>query len=175
MVTCSPPPPALSLRASCLRLVIDVAASEQIIEPADAIPAIAVAFHQHLVPAAIVGAAVVLVEQIDQQLAGLAAYAARKRQLARRLIEIMHEQYGVIAPVVADDEDRGIARSDDGKIAPADFGHFFPHANDALGPVQHGLRIAPLFGGIDMLEAERTLIDHGHTGLVALGETCMRL
>jgi non-homologous end joining protein Ku len=33
--------------------------------------------------------------------------------------------------------------------------HVFPHANDALGPVQHRLGIAALLGGVDMLETVR--------------------
>ena len=38
---------------------VDVAALEQIIEPADAVPAIAVGFEQQRVPATVVGAAVI--------------------------------------------------------------------------------------------------------------------
>ena len=90
---------------------IDVAALQQIVEAADAIPAIAVAFQQQRVPAALVGVAVIFGQQIDQKLAGLAGKPDRKRKLARLLVEIVHEQHRIVAPVVADDQHGGIARS----------------------------------------------------------------
>ncbi len=49
-----------------------------------------------------VGAAVVFRQQIDQQIAGLAGKPDREQHLARLLVEIVHEQHRVIAPVVAD-------------------------------------------------------------------------
>src|SRR6185437_7128994 len=70
------------------RVLVDVAALEQIVEAADAIPAIAIGFHQERMPAAAVGAAVILVEQVDQQLSGVAGQSDSKRDLARLLTEI---------------------------------------------------------------------------------------
>src|SRR5580704_18427410 len=85
-----------------LRVRIDVAALEEIIEPADAVPAISIAFHHQPVAAAFVGAAVILAQKIDQQLAGFAGQPDRKRDLARLLIEIVHQQHRIVPPVITD-------------------------------------------------------------------------
>jgi hypothetical protein len=61
---------------------VDIAALEQIIEPADAIPAVAIAFHQKPVPAAFVGMAVVLAQQVDQQFSGIAGNPYGESDLA---------------------------------------------------------------------------------------------
>ena len=61
------------------------------------------------------------------------------------------------------------------EVAPADFRNLLAHPDDALGPVQHRVRIAPLFGGVDVLVAVGALVDHGRARPVALGEAGMRL
>ena len=54
----------------CIR--VDVAALEKIIESADTIPAVAIAFHQKPVPAARAGSAMVLRQEIDEEIIGFA-------------------------------------------------------------------------------------------------------
>src|ERR1700739_3791622 len=46
---------------------VDVAALQQIIEPAAAVPAIAVSLQQHAVPAVVARAAVIFRQKVDQQ------------------------------------------------------------------------------------------------------------
>ena len=60
------------MRRLSRRISVDIAALEKIVESSDAIPAIAVAFHQERVPAEFIGMAVVLAEQIDQKFSGFA-------------------------------------------------------------------------------------------------------
>ena len=50
---------------------VDVAALQQIIQPADAVPAITVGFQYQPVLAVVTGLAVVFRQQVDQQLAGI--------------------------------------------------------------------------------------------------------
>ena len=68
---------------------IDIAALQQIIEAADAVPAVAIGLEQQRVPAALVGAAVVLGQEIDQQLAGFTRKSDGERDLARLLVQVM--------------------------------------------------------------------------------------
>src|SRR2546429_9041928 len=81
---------------------VDVAALQEIVEASYAIPAISVGFEDESVPAALVGPAVVFRQQINQELAGLSGEAGCKRDLPRFRIEIVHEQHGIVAPVIAD-------------------------------------------------------------------------
>jgi hypothetical protein len=55
------------------RIRIDLAALQEIIESAGAIPAVSVSLDQQRVPAVLVGAAVIFGQEIDEELAGLAA------------------------------------------------------------------------------------------------------
>ena len=87
----------------------------------------------------------------------------------------MHEQHRVVAPVVADDEHGRIANRNDLEITPTDFRDLLAHPDDALGPVQHRIRVAPLFGGVDVLVAVGSLVDHGRARPVAFREAGMRL
>ncbi len=153
---------------------IDIAALQQIIEAADAVPAVAIGLEQQRVPAALVGAAVVLGQEIDQQLAGFTRKSDGERDLARLLVQVMDKQHGIVAPVITDHQHGGIARRDHLEIAPADLGHFLAHADDALGTVEHQVGIAPLLCGVDVLVAVRALVDHGRTRLVAFGKSGMR-
>ena len=57
---------------------IDVAAFQQIVEAADAVPAITVGFQQHLVPALFAGFAVVFRQQVDQVVTGVAGNTGRE-------------------------------------------------------------------------------------------------
>ena len=65
------------------RVGIDVAALQQIVEAADAVPAVAVGFQQQRVPAALVGAAVVLRQQIDQQACRLRRGSPTANEISR--------------------------------------------------------------------------------------------
>src|SRR5690242_11621235 len=87
----------------------------------------------------------------------------------------MDEQHGIVAPVVADDEDGGIPCRDNREIAPADLGYFLPHANDALRPVQHRIQITPLLGDVDVFVAVRSLVDDWRRRLVTFGKAAFWL
>src|ERR1700686_666007 len=69
------------------RVGVDVGAFEQIVETADAIPAISVGFEQQRVLAGLIGLAVVFRQQVDQKLAGVAGETGCKRVIPRLLIE----------------------------------------------------------------------------------------
>src|SRR3954453_20856337 len=88
---------------------VDVAALQEIIETADAVPAIAVGLEQQFVAAALVGLAVVFREQVHKRLAGLAGNSHAKREFARLLIEVMDEQPSVVAPPLPDDQHGRVA------------------------------------------------------------------
>src|ERR1700687_4034971 len=75
----------------------DVAAPEQIIEAADAIPSVAIGFEQQPVLAALIGVAVVFRQQVDQEFAAVSRQADRKRDLARLPIEILNEKHRIIS------------------------------------------------------------------------------
>src|SRR6266511_4902675 len=66
-----------------------IAALEQIVEPADPIPAIAVSLEADAMLAALAGAAVLAREQIDQELSLLAGKPGRELHLARLAGEIV--------------------------------------------------------------------------------------
>src|SRR5258705_12203205 len=91
---------------------IDVAAFQEVVEAADPIPSVAVAFQHQRVSVPLISVAVILGQQIDQKLAGLAGKPGSKRKLPWLLVEIMHEQNRIIAPVVADDQLGGVADRD---------------------------------------------------------------
>src|SRR5262245_32882618 len=165
-------PPGLTAAPAA---VVDLAAAKQVVQPADPVPAIPVAFDHHAMAAAVVGTAVILGQEVDQQLAVLRLDPDGETDLARLGVEVVHEQNRVVAPVVAQDQDRRIARRDDGEIAPADFRHLLAHADDALGPVEQRIGVAALDRRVDVLEAVGPVADHRHGRLVALGEAAIRL
>src|ERR1044072_1760444 len=88
--------------------------------------------------------AVVLGQQIDQQSALVAGQTRAKRDLARNTIQIMDEQDGIVAPVIANSENRRIANRQHLEIAPANLGEFLTPAGASVGPVKGGILIAPL-------------------------------
>ncbi len=55
------------MRGLAGRIRVDIAPLEQIIEPADAVPAIAIGLEHQSVPAAVVGVAVVFGEQTERR------------------------------------------------------------------------------------------------------------
>ena len=75
-----------------------------------------------------------------------------KRYFVRHFVEIMHEQDRIVPPIVAHRQHGWFSRRNHTEVAPADFRHFLAHADDALGPVQQGVRIAPLLRHVDMLK-----------------------
>src|ERR1044071_10129099 len=95
--------------------------------------------------------AVVLAQQIDQQSALVARQTRAKRDFSGNTIQIMDEQNGIVAPVIANGENCRVANRHDLKIAPANLGNFFTHAADSFGPVEERLWIAPLFADVNLL------------------------
>jgi len=75
------------------RVGTDVAALQEIVQASDPIPAISVAFDDQSVAAALIRLAVILRQQIDEKLAGVARKARCERDFARFFIEIVHEQH----------------------------------------------------------------------------------
>src|SRR6476646_8108546 len=120
--------------------------------------------------------AVSIAEQIDQQpRLGIVASDCCETYFTRLVVEVVHEQRGIVAPVIAQYEHSAVGRVDHLEVAPADFRHLLAHANDPLGPIEHRSRLAPLCRGIDVPIAVRAGIDDGHHRLLALSETCMWL
>src|ERR1700730_5069 len=154
---------------------VDVAALQEIIETAHAEPAVAVGLDQEMMPPVLARAAVSIAEQIDQKLRAAFVPSKRDAYLMRLVIEVVHEQHGIVAPVIAQDQHRTVGYVDCLEIPPAHFRNFLAHPNDALGPVEHRVRVAPLRRGIDMLVSERAIVDNGDNGLVALGKAGVRL
>src|SRR5205807_98066 len=125
--------------------VLDLAASEQVIQAPYAVPPVTVTLDDEAMLATSVAATVVFRKQVDQQLSALGIVDLepdREHDFLRVGSEIVDKQDPIVSPVVTHDQDRGILAADDGEIAPADFGHLFAHADDAFGPVQQRLRMA---------------------------------
>src|ERR1044072_2292530 len=104
--------------------------------------------------------AVVLGQQIDQQSALVAGQTRAKRDLARNTIQMMDEQDGIVAPVIANSENRRVANRQHLEIAPANLGNFLTHADDSFGPVEERIWIAPLLRDVNMLVAVRSVVNH---------------
>src|SRR5512144_407537 len=85
---------------------VDLAAAEEIIQAADAVPAIAMRFDDEPMLAVLVAVAVFVAQEVDQHPAVLALDADAERDLLRLGGEIVHEQHPVVAPVVAHHQDR---------------------------------------------------------------------
>src|ERR1700684_2844001 len=86
----------------------------------------------------------------------------------------MQKEHGIISPVIPHGENRRLTRCDQLEVTPADFGYLLAHSNDALRPIQHGVRVAPLRGVVNMLIAEWARLDDRDNGFVTLGESCLR-
>ncbi len=71
---------------------VDIASLQQIVQPADAIPAITVGLQHQRVPAARVGVAVVFRKQVDQELSRVTGKPGGECDFTRRVVEIVHEQ-----------------------------------------------------------------------------------
>jgi hypothetical protein len=118
---------------------------------------------------------VIFREQIDQQFPLLLVREAdREPDLARLGVEIVHEQYRVVPPVVTKNEDGRIGTADHRELAPTHFQNLLAHADDPLGPVEERIRMAPLDRGINVLEAVGPARDHRQPRPVALGEAAVR-
>src|SRR6185503_19747657 len=59
--------------------------------------------------------------------------------------------------------------------APADLRHFLAHADDALHPIEQGVWVAPLFGGVHMLEPIRPTAYDRKCRVITLREAAVRL
>ena len=87
----------------------------------------------------------------------------------------MHEQHPVVAPVIPHHEHRRVAARDHREVAPTNLGDFLAHADDPFSPVQKRIRMAPLDGGVDVLETIGAARDDGYVRLIALGEAAVWL
>src|SRR6187397_1840992 len=104
--------------------------------------------------------AVGLAQQIDQQSALVARQTRAKREFSGNTIQIMDEQNGIVAPVIANGENCRVANRHDLKIALANLGNYYTHADDSFGPVEERIRIAPLFRDVNMLVAVGPVANH---------------
>src|SRR5690242_13105094 len=104
-------------RSPSLLRAVDLAALQQIVEPAHAVPAIAEGLEQHVVAPALARAAVLVREQVHQLLAFLRLQPRAEADLARLGVQVVQEEHRVVAPVVAHAEDRGRAGVEDLEIA----------------------------------------------------------
>ena len=79
---------------------------------------------------------------------------------ARGGTEVVDDQYGIVAPVVANRQNFGRSGLQDGELAPTDFWRFLAHTNHAFHPVHEGVRIASLLRDIHMFETVRSAGDN---------------
>src|SRR5262249_54583311 len=148
---------------------------EQVIQPAHAIPAIAIGLQANTMLAILADPAVILAQQIDQQISGAVFEAFRELDLAWFFRKIVKKQNRIVAPVVPDPEHRPVAGLKDFEFAPAYFRDLLAHADDALDPVHHRLRITPLVGSVDVLKAIRSIVDDAYDRFAAFSESAIRL
>src|SRR3954452_3978661 len=114
----------------------ELAALEQIVEAADAVPSVAIGFEADAMLAAIVRLAVIGCQQVDELIRAVPLEAGRELHLARRVTEIVQEQHRIVAPVIAQREYGVVAGVEHLEVAPADLRHFLAHADHALGPIE---------------------------------------
>src|SRR3954468_13996987 len=76
----------------------ELAALEQIVEAADAVPSVAIGFETDAMLSAIVRLAVIGRQQVDELIRAVPLEAGRELHLARRVTEIVQEQHRVVAP-----------------------------------------------------------------------------
>jgi len=99
--------------------LIDVGSTQQIIESADPVPPVSVAFEHDAVFAGFGCTAVVLSKKVNQQFALFSVNAGVHEKFARLFVKIVQKQYRIIAPVVPESENAGIADFQHSKISPA--------------------------------------------------------
>ena len=113
-------------------------APEEIVEPADPVPPVAIGFdHQPVLPA-LVGMTVILGQKVDQHhpvLGILPVQPDRKCDLMRLGIEVVNEQHPIVAPIVSHHQHGRIVARYDSEIAPANLGNLLAHADDPLRPI----------------------------------------
>jgi hypothetical protein len=78
----------------------------------DPVPAIAKGLQANGMSAVACGRAMVATQQIDQQLAGIGLQLDRERDLSGFAGEVVEEQHGVVAPVIANAVDYLLKRSE---------------------------------------------------------------
>src|SRR3954451_21298870 len=94
--------PATAACASALEVRlrhIDLRTFEEVIQTADAVPAIAVRVEQDVMPAVVACSAVILAQRVHEQPAALAVYPGEERDLPRLRVKVVQEQHRVVAPV----------------------------------------------------------------------------
>src|SRR3984893_7022748 len=87
--------------------------------------------------------------------------------------EVVHDQYGIVSPVIANRQYFGRPCLQDGKLAPADLRRFLTHTDHALHPVHKGIGIASLLRDVDMFEIVRPSADHWQDRLLTLGKSAL--
>src|SRR5207302_8390614 len=94
-------PPYGSLSFAAVPFFLEFGALEQIVETADAVPAIAVAFEIDAMFPAVSRGAVIGSQKIDKLLPVTPFESGGECQLARLIGEVVQEQDRIVAPVVA--------------------------------------------------------------------------
>src|ERR1700742_2952565 len=119
-----------------LRTSLDFAPVEQIVEPANAIPAISVWLQKNLVAPVACRLAMVIGQQIDQHAFGLPELGdgnAYFRGLSRHIV---NNNDRIISPFITHSQNSEGTSLDEAEVPPANFRDFLPHANHSLHPVQ---------------------------------------
>ena len=98
-----------NLSASALKGRSHFGASQEVIETADAVPAIPIWLQQHAVAGILLSITVVLGEEVDQGPALCISHAHGKANFLREGAQVVDEDYGVIAPVITHYQDLWIA------------------------------------------------------------------
>src|ERR1700730_16966261 len=88
--------------------------------------------------------------------------------------EVVHDQYGIVSPVIANRQYFGCPCLQDGELAPADFWRFLAHTDHAFHPVHEGIRIPPLLRDIDVFETVRAAADDRQNRLLTLSKSALR-
>src|ERR1700744_631212 len=138
---------------------LNVGSFEQVVQSADTEPTIPVGFEQQEVTAVWIRLAMVAGQEIGED-ALLFFGGERESNLSGLAMEVVHTEYGVIAPGVLHYQDiRGACR-DKREVAPANLGDLFAHTNNTFHPVEKRVRVPALVCDIDMLKAVRAVADN---------------
>src|SRR5581483_4434866 len=126
-----------------------------------------------MVPPTFVRHTVLLTEQVDQP---FVLFGLRGQGNAVGLrIEIMYRYHRIPSPVIAERQDMGRTRAEHFTCTPADLRALLAHADDALGPVEEGFRIAPLHSDVHVAERVHSGIDNRKYRLLGGGEAAVWL
>src|SRR5579883_249324 len=147
----------------------------QIIQPAGAEPTVAIGFEQDVVAAPCASLAMVVAENIDELAAEFWTETDFEPQLQRLIGKIMHDDHGVVPPIVTESQNRFRLDIQNVKSAEADFRRLLSHPDHPLRPVEEGVGIASLLGDVDMAERPRPVRNDRPDDLVGFREAAMAL